>query len=84
MDSLKKYANELGEILKTFDVDKLNDFIERNKNFYGKDFYDRWTTASLKAKEMTLCKMILARTDLSSELKLKAEERLLELKGVKQ
>lgn len=83
MDNYKKYTQELGEILKTFDVNKLDNFIEINKKNLGDNFYNDWSATPSKTKEMAMCEMIIARTDLSYELKLKAQEKLEELKNDK-
>ena len=64
---MNDYTKELGEVLRTFDVEKLREFVDKHsdiitkpdRSFYENDGYMKGTMA----------KMIIARTDMPEELK---------------
>lgn len=71
---------DLDKVLKNFSVEKLDEFFQKYKRLYGKEFVKKWEVAPHRIKEMTLCKMILYREDMSEDLKKRAVNRLNELK----
>ena len=75
------FVKELGKTLRKFDVKALDDFINSHKEYYNDFLIDNWNRSALVIKEMTLCKMIIARTDMSLPLKIKASKRLDEIRA---
>ncbi|MBR0456509.1 MAG: hypothetical protein IJJ01_07540 [Firmicutes bacterium] len=75
---MNEYAKELGEVLKTFDVQKLRHFILEHW-----DMYRHLTAPELINDDSWLkgcmAKMILARIDMPDDLREKAKEVLDEL-----
>lgn len=64
---MNDYAKELGEVLRTFDVEKLREFIEKYSNIITKphrSFYEN--DGYMKGM---MAKMIIARMDMPDELK---------------
>ena len=75
------FVKELGNALKQFSVKALDDFINSHKEYYHDFLIDKWNRTDNIIKEMTLCKMIIARTDMSLELQIKASKRLDEIRA---
>lgn len=76
-----KFAIEdLDKALKNFSVEELDEFFQKNKRLYEREFVKQWEVAPYRIKEMTLCKMILYREDMGEDLKERAVNRLNELK----
>lgn len=63
----EEYIEELGKVLRTFDVEKLREFVDKRSDIItkpGRSFYEN--DAYMKG---AMAKMIVARTDMPKELK---------------
>ena len=76
----KRFTKALGKVLKRFDVKALDDFINTHTEYYNDDLIERWNATNEVIKEMALCKMIIARTDMPYRLQDKAIKRLDEIR----
>lgn len=76
----KQFSKELGKVLKRFDIKALDDFINTHKEYYSDDLIWQWNNTTEVVKEMSLCKMIIARTDMPYYLQVKAFKRLDEIR----
>lgn len=76
----KRFIEELGKVLKQFDVKALDDFINTHKEYYNDDLIWQWNNTTEVIKEISLCKMIIARTDMPYYLQVKAFKRLDEIR----
>lgn len=77
MSEMSEYVKELGEVLKTFDVEKMREFINEHGEIYhhinyNLIFNDKWVKGCM-------AKMIIARTDMTEELKDEAKKVLDEM-----
>ena len=79
----KRFSKELGKVLKQFDIKALDDFINTHTEYYNDDLIERWNNTTDVIKEMSLCKMIIARTDMPYHLQEKAIKRLDEIRKEK-
>ena len=76
----REFVKELGNVLRKFDVKALDDFINTHKEYYDDDLIERWNNTTDVIKEMSLCKMIIARTDMPFHLQERASKRIDELR----
>ena len=81
MIKFDNYVEELGEVLKKFNIEDLDAFLEKYKETQDEEINDKWKKAPSIFKEMVMCIMILNRIDMPKDLKEKAQKRLNEIKG---
>lgn len=76
-----EYANELGDVLRTFDTDKLIKFIEENKEHYRPQMYQIFLMNKDNKQFLLGCmaKMIMNRTDMDAGTRKRAKAILKEL-----
>lgn len=76
---MNEYARKLGEVLKTFNPQRMRKFINANRKLYYKTalgFFDNYDDQWLLG---TMAKMIMNRNDMSEEYKSRAREILDEM-----
>lgn len=70
---IKDYVNELGTCLKKESVEELRKFVDSHSMYFNPATVERFKNAPDTVVEITLYKMIYARTDMPRKLKIKAK-----------
>ena len=70
--ALKMYVKERDEMLKKCDVNELRKFVETHKQYFSKQYLERFSMASNEVLEVTLHKMIVNVTTLPEALRNKS------------
>lgn len=67
MKMLKKYVEDLGEMLKKQDWKLVEPFIEEWKDFIGRSVVAKFKLAPENVKKLTYVRMVYGRTDMDTE-----------------
>lgn len=80
MIKFDNYVEELGQVLKKFNIEDLDAFLEKYKENQDEEINEKWKKAPSIFKEMVVCKMILNHIDMPKDLKERAKKRLSEIR----
>ena len=79
MEALKAYSKALGEVLRTFDPNKMRQFIDENRDLYQKGMADAMLSQDDTFIRGMMAKMVMNRTDMSLNDRNKAKAILNEM-----
>ena len=76
MNRMNEYAKSLGDVLRTFDTDRMRAFIHTHAGVYPPEYVKSFETKDDEFVSGMMAKMVMNRVDMSDEDRQKAKEIL--------